>query len=1126
MTEEEKSQSGNQGEEKYDPMDRMRRLTDASKDQEKPALNYEHRAKRTSGQTGEWMIFETDRELDEDEEPIDPLDDTPELAHEQDWFVSNGEVSDAPDSQSDQYKETIPPTISQYIPAPELLEKEKQTQQPFLNQPLDEVDQDATQVTPVAYQISKPVKIPSISQGGEARKKQAEGSKKIHPIERKINPPSKTTKPDGDAENGKSDKKWNPGCITKILISFLFVLALIGISIITFLVFKYFSIAADLPDYSDLRSSASQFETTRILDRNGDLLYEINDPNAGRRTYVTLDKISPYLVAATIATEDKEYYNHPGFDPVAIARAMWQNYTGQDIVSGASTITQQLAKKLLFSPEERFEISIERKTREIVLAAEISRIYSKNEILELYLNENNYGNYSYGIQAAAEAYFDTSALALDLGQSAFLAGIPQAPAVHDIFTNRDEMIERFTQILVLMYDYNQEKGCIEVSNSEELVCVDAINATDALHEIENYEFKSHQAIMKYPHWVQYIRTLLEEEYGAQTIYRSGFTVQTTLDPEIQTFAEETVKEQIANLTENHATDGAVVVIFPKTGEILAMVGSADFYNEEIDGQVNMAVSPRQPGSSMKPLTYTAAFEKGWTPATIIWDVESEFPPSGNPDDPRDPYEPVNYDGRFHGPVTVRAALSNSFNVPAVKTLDYIGIYDDPDHPDTGGFIRFAERMGITTLTRDDYGLALTLGGGDVSLLELTGAYTVYANGGKQIPPVAILRVTDYQGNLVYEYTPPEGEQIIRAEHAFLISSILSDTNARIPAFGPNPVINLPFQAAAKTGTTNDFRDNWTMGFTPEIVVGVWVGNADYTPMQNTSGLTGAAPIWAAVMKEIIETRYDGITAGFKKPGGVEERTVCALSGAEPADWCPAQTTEYFAFDKLPLPASEDIYQRVSMDSWTKLIASPYCSENIVARDVLYIQDKWGRKWVEDTDAGKSWLDKIGYSGNVYYKPDRACKETDSQPEILFAGLSEGQTINSSPVDVYAFIKAGDNFKNYKLEYGEGSDPDDWHTLVDKTEEQYSQPELIFTWDVMDISSGTVTLRLRVNGKSETYVQKILHLNLAVPTPTPTITPTPTETQTSTNTLPPTYTTTPTNTQVPSNTATQTLTPTP
>ena len=344
----------------------------------------------------------------------------------------------------------------------------------------------------------------------------------------------------------------------------------------------------------------------------------------------------------------------------------------------------------------------------------------------------------------------------------------------------------------------------------------------------------------------------------------------------------------------------LVAVRPNTGEILAMVGSADFYNEQIDGQVNMAISPRQPGSSIKPLTYNAAFEKGWTPATLIWDVPSEFPPSGDPNDTRPPYKPVNYDDRFHGPVTVRTALSNSYNIPAVKALDFVGIYDNPDTPAEDGFITFAERMGISTLNRNDYGLSLTLGGGEVTLLEMTGAYATFANGGRRVPPVAITQIVDFNGNTVYQYTPPTGEQVIRPEHAYLISSILSDNEARTPAFGPNSVVNLPFQAAAKTGTTNDFRDNWTMGYIPELAVGVWVGNADYTPMQNIDGLTGAAPIWAEFMKESANRVTGGNPSPFTRPGGIVERIICAVSGTEPSNKCPIQRSELFAADRTSI----------------------------------------------------------------------------------------------------------------------------------------------------------------------------------------------------------------------------------
>ncbi len=1119
MPEDNQPKNEQESENKSAPLDRLRRLTQESGNKENKSFDIENQATHGSAPTGDWLLFEHHQTRQESTLNSDLPAGKEETSSENSWFMAENEPGKGQKDQQDEPKRTLPPSLAQDVSRPEFPKQEQVAHRPYLNQPDDEIDEDATRVTPIAYQTSQPVKaaqvptIPSL----DASTAQPDRPIASTPIRKE------TLKKDHQNPKTKEailKKNKKNGCLLRILIGLLFMLAIVVLSILTFLIFKYFSIAAGLPDLTDLRGKASQFETTRILDRNGTLLYEINDPNQGRRTYVTLDKISPFLVAATIATEDKEYYNHPGFDPVAITRALWQNYTGGQVISGASTITQQLAKKLMFTPEERYEISIERKAREIVLAAEISRQYGKNEILELYLNENNYGNYSYGIEAAAESYFNTSAAQLNLAQSAFLAGIPQAPAVHDIFTNREEMIDRFTQVLVLMYNYNQEKGCIEVSNNQQPICVDAVAATEALQEIENYPFKAQEAVMKYPHWVQYIRTQLEEEYGADMIYRSGFTVTTTLDPEIQLFAETTVKDQIATLTDYHATDGAVVVLKPTTGEILAMVGSADFYNEGISGQVNMAVSPRQPGSSMKPLTYTAAFEKGWTPATIIWDVESEFPPSGNPDDPRDPYIPVNYDGRFHGPVTVRTALSNSYNIPAVKTLDFVGIYEDPDQAEAGGFIRFAERMGIDTLTREDYGLALTLGGGDVSLLQLTGAYAIYANGGRRIPPTGLLKIEDYQGNLVYEYTQPEGEQVIRPEHAFLISSILSDTNARVPMFGPNPVINLPFQAAAKTGTTNDFRDNWTLGFTPEIAVGVWVGNADYTPMQNTTGLTGAAPIWAAVMKQIIATRYNDTTAGFVRPDGIELKTVCLVSGAEPADWCPAQTQEYFAYDQPPLPVTEDIFQRVAMDSWTQLLASPYCSDYVVARNVLNIEDPWARKWIEKTDSGKSWLEKINYTGDIYYKPERACEEKDPRPEILFAGINEGQTMTSSPVDIYALIRAGDLFKNYKLEYGQGSDPHDWKTLVDYTEKQYQQPELIYKWDVINIPAGTVTLKLTVNSKNDTNAQKTIHLNLSVPTATPTITPTPSVTPTASATVPPTSTATLTPTE------TSTVTPTP
>ncbi len=551
-----------------------------------------------------------------------------------------------------------------------------------------------------------------------------------------------------------------------------------------------------------------------------------------------------------------------------------------------------------------------------------------------------------------------------------------------------------------------------------------------------------------------------------------------------------------------------------------MVGSADYYDEASDGQINMAVRARQPGSSMKPLTYTAAFEKGWTPATLIWDVPSEFPPSGNPDDPRPPYEPVNYDERFHGPVTVRSALANSYNVPAVKTLDFVGIYDEPETPDRDGFIPFAERMGITTLTRDDYGLSLTLGGGDVTLLELTGAYATYANGGRRIPPTAITRIVDHTGAVVYEYEPPPGEQIVRREHAFLITSILSDNRARTPAFGPDSSLRLPFLAAGKTGTTNDFRDNWTLGFTPDLAAGVWVGNADYTPMEDTSGLTGAAPIWHDFMISAIDHLADGTPTPFTRPDGIIERTICAVSGTEPSEWCPDQRIEFFAQDQPPLPKEEDLWKEAWVDSYSLLLASPECSEYAVKKLGLNVQDPFAREWLQEEEKGEEWAEEMGFDEEpIFFIPDETCSEDSARPIVRITDPSDFATIAESPLPIFARVGATEGFEDWVLEYGLGSSPSSYPDIA-KGDEEHSDPDELVQWDVSDLPNGPVVLRLTVHGENGGSARSEVRLNLALPTPTPSPTPT------STVTVSPSATATPTASATPNPTATPTPTATP
>lgn len=983
---------------------------------------------------------------------------------------------------------------------------------------VDEIDVDGTRVTPAAYrQNQNPAdanqravyRLPENNQQQQPARQQNRYQRR--------NQESFVNRLQTIFSNFFSGLKNNKRTIRIGCVTTLFAFVFLGLCIASYFVYQYSVIASTLPDVGDLRNRASQFQTTRILDRNGQVLYEILDPTQGNRNYIPLSEISPYLVAATIATEDQDFYSNPGFDPIAIMRALWQNYITDGEGGGASTITQQLARALLLSPEERAQRTYSRKTREIILAAEITRRYTKDEILELYLNEIYYGNLAYGIEAASKTYFNKSAKDLTLGEAAFLAGLPQSPAIYDIYTNPEDTMIRQQQVLVLMFELSSQAGCIEVSNSDTPICIEPLATVDAVNYIKAYPFVAPTFDSKYPHWVNYVRAELEKIYDAQTIYRSGFVVYTTLDPTLQDYAQQLVTDQVASMFANNTKNGALVSIQPSTGEILAMIGSPDFNNVEIAGQINMAISPtRQPGSAIKPITYLAAFEKGWTPSTWIWDVPTQFPDGANP-----PYEPKNYDNKFHGGMTLRIALSNSFNIPAVKALEFVGIYDDPNTPEKDGMIAMAERLGITSLDRLDYGLSLTLGGGDISLIDLTSAYAVMANEGKKVPPVAILKITNFAGEVIYEYQPPEGEQVIRPEHAYLISSVLSDNEARSLMFGANSALNLSFQVAAKTGTTNDIRDNWTMGYTPDLVTGVWIGNADYTPMLNSSGLSGAAPIWSQFMEFAVPYISNGSPSTFTRPDGIVDKIVCRLSGTEPSNSCRSQYTEVFAFDQLPLPPSQDLVRKIKIDLWTGYQASEECKGPSEDAVVMNVQDKWAREWFA-TNQGQNWLRDNDLPEEPIYAPTQQCKATDPQPEIEFA-LSDGQIISTPTLEIKGTATADQNFKKWVLEYGLGDNPNTWNLLAESNNP--IENGTLHNWNIPALPNGIITLRLTLIGENA-EVDKRLRLNLNLPTPTPvpaTLTDTPTQTLIPSET--PTFIIIiPTDTPIPTDTETPTPTP--
>ncbi len=918
-------------------------------------------------------------------------------------------------------------------------------------------------------------------------------------------------------------------------------------------IYQYYKIAQTLPNPDDLSSRAAQFESTYIYDSTGAQLYEIDDPNKGRRTRVPIEKISPFLVAATIATEDRDYYSHPGFDITAILKAVYRAYRSGGEPGGASTITQQLTRALYFRlaecdrPDAQtscYEHSFERKIREIILSAEINRRYTKDQILELYLNEIYYGNLTYGIEAAAQTYFGKEAASLDLAEAAFLAGLPQAPAVYDVYTDPDSTFERQKQVLLLMInasgDCSQERSGITVSNSTTPVCVTQSEAAGAILEIRGRVFTPPIINSKYPHWVNYIRTLLESQFG-QELYRAGFRVTTTLNPALQDLAEAEVKNQVDALAPSNVTDGALIAIDPATGKILAMVGSND-YADPVDGQINMAIRPRQPGSSIKPLTYAAAFQKGWTPATLIWDVPGKFPDGANP-----PYEPQNYDGRFHGPARVRDALANSYNIPAVKALQFVGVYDDPNTPQAEGLIKFAESLGITTLTRNDYGLALTLGGGDVTLLELTGAYATFANGGLRVFPSAITQITNSSGAALceqppYSHTPtlpycqslpPEwNTQVVRPEHAFLISDILSDNRARSLAFGPNSALALSFPAAVKTGTTNDYRDNWTIGYTPNLAIGVWAGNADFTPMaEGVSGVTGAGPIWRNVMENVwavLQTQ----PAPFAPPAGVITTNICAVTGAAENEYCknmidprrpgePPVISEYFAADQPPLAADRDIIAKAFVDKFSGLRASSFCESNWEEKQVVNLADPFALDWLEKDSTGQKWAAILQITFPITPAPAESCSEKSPRAVVALISPSEGQTLDGV-VQVFGLADVvNDDFDHFTVDYGLSHEPGGWGFVSGDVRTPFKETSLLANWDTSSLPDGAATLRLVVYDKAGRSAESRIRVWIQHPTATPTDTPIPTDTPTPTDTPLPTTTPVPTNTE----TATATLAPT-
>lgn len=613
----------------------------------------------------------------------------------------------------------------------------------------------------------------------------------------------------------------------------IFILLIIGV------IFYYSSILVNIANQLPSPERLSEINgalTTTFYDRNGNVLYRLFENK--NRYLVKLEEIPLRLQQATIAIEDKNFYTHSGFDLEGITRAAVA-YFKKEKLQGGSTITQQLIKNTLLSPER----TLKRKVKEIILAFWAERVFTKKQILQMYFNEVAYGGTSYGISAASQSYFGKQPKDLTLAESAFLAGLPASPTTYSPYGSNPELgRERQKEVLRRMV----EDGYITQEQ-----------ATQAYGE--QLEIKPQFAQIKAPHFVMYVKKLLTEKYGEKMVAQGGLHIYTSLDIGTQEMAEKVVENEVNKLAGLNVTNGAAMVMDPRNGQILAMVGSKNYWEGKY-GSYNVTTALRQPGSSIKPITYATAFKMGYSPANVILDAPTVFKNAW------ETYAPVNYDGRFRGPVTMRTALASSLNIPAVKALAAVGIPT---------MVQTAKDMGITTFEDPNrFGLSLTLGGGEVKLIDMMTVYSTLSQLGIRHDPQPILKVVDPSGIVLEEnQQPAEGKRVLPEGVAYLITDILADNKAREPVFGPNSLLKIPnYTVAVKTGTTDNKKDNWTFGYTPELVVGVWVGNNNGSPMDPrlSSGITGAAPMWNQMMIKLLDGKKD---LAFKRPPEVVEGIV-------------------------------------------------------------------------------------------------------------------------------------------------------------------------------------------------------------------------------------------------------------
>lgn len=837
-------------------------------------------------------------------------------------------------------------------------------------------------------------------------------------------------------------------------------LAMVIIGIIAFFaMFAYYS--KDLPKPGEVVRKTGY--STRIFDRNGKLLYDLYDQE--RRVPIKIDQAPEHLKQATIAIEDKDFYKHEGFDVLTIVRIPY-NYIFKRRVVGGSTLTQQLVKNVLLTNER----SVTRKFKEFVLALQLERTFTKDQILEMYLNEAPYGGTAWGVGTAAEIYFDKPISDLSVAQAAVLAGLPQRPSAYSPYAGKtDENGEPLWKL--------RAKGVLRRMKEDGYLT--DLSYDQALTDLDTMEFKNNAVNIQAPHFVFYVRDQLAEMYGDDVVETAGFKVTTSLDMDLQQQAQDVVQEEIDKVQDVNITNGSVMMMNPKTGEIIVMVGSKDFNSEDIDGQFNVAVDGlRQPGSSIKPVTYLMMFKRGYNPSSILMDVPTSF----TPDENADAYEPKNYDGKFRGPVTLRNSLGSSLNIPAVKSLAIVGV---------DNFLDQAYKMGFVTLepTKENmqrFGLAVTLGGAEVHLIDSMSAYSSFANGGHKVDPVSILKVEDKNGNVIYENKPVQGPQVMTPEEAFLINDILSDNNARALAFGTRSLLNVSPNVAVKTGTTNDQRDNWAIGWSKDVIVGAWVGNNDNSAMKSVaSGVSGATPIWQRVIKTALDTdTYDA--PEFELPSGVEKMELDAFSGYPKHDDFP---TKFDVVIKSLAPSLPDpIHTKLKLcRGENKLATDARVAANDYDEKEFYVlkeddpvsQDGRNR-WQEGI---QSWIE--GQTDERYKPPTEYC----GSQEDIYANLKrpeDRKDYDNEDIPIEVESDSGDGVKRIEIwvngSLRETVNNNKYNSTLKLTKGRYEVYAKIITNG--DKEKETKRVKIGTGGEHWEKPEE-------TPTPTPTATPTPT-----------------------------------